>query len=87
MMTEAEKHPTPEEIKDEDRRIRHLRRMVDFTITLILSTPDMTPEEASGHAASVRELALRLFPGKGEVYDLVYGPRFRRLIVNRFNFS
>lgn len=35
-MTEEQKAPTPEEIKQEDRRIRHLRQMVDFTSILIM---------------------------------------------------
>jgi hypothetical protein len=78
--------PTTEEIKEEDRRIRRLRIMAELTMSLILQT-DMTHEEASEHAASVRELAIRLFPGKGEVYDLLYGPRFRRLIAERYRLN
>ena len=36
-MTEEQKAPTPEEIKQEDRKIRHLRQMVDFTSILIMT--------------------------------------------------
>ncbi len=78
--------PTKEEIKDEDKRIRYLRRMVDLTITLIMSS-DMTLDEAQRHAAGAREFALRLFPGKGDVFDLVYAPRFRRLLREKFLLS
>ncbi len=78
--------PTKEEIKAEDKKIRYLRRMVDFTISLIVSS-EMTLEEAQRHAAGVREFALRLFPDKGHVFDLVYAPRFRRLIQEKFMLS
>lgn len=72
-----------EPVKDEDRKIRYLRRMVDFTLALIMQT-DMTLEEASRHAAGVREFATKLFPGKGDVFDLVYAPRFRRVLTEKY---
>lgn len=77
---------TPEEIKAEDKKIRLLRRMVDLTMSLIIDT-DMTLEEASRHAAGVRDLATRLFPGKGDVFDLVYGPRLKRLLRDKYMLS
>ncbi|MBI5468255.1 MAG: hypothetical protein HY891_03900 [Deltaproteobacteria bacterium] len=76
--------PTQEEIKNEDKKIRHLRRMVDFTISLIATDHEMTLQEASGHIASLRDFALNLFPDKGEVFDLVYAPKLKRLIVEKF---
>lgn len=76
--------PTQEQIKDEDKKIRHLRRMVDFTISLIVTDNDMTLQEASGHVAGLRDFAVRLFPDKGEVFDLVYGPRLKRLIIDKY---
>lgn len=47
----------------------------------------MTVEDASRHVAGVRDFAARLFPGKGDVFDLVYGPRFRRLLADKYNLS
>jgi hypothetical protein len=35
----------------------------------------------------VRRLALNLFPGKEEAFDIVYAPRFRRLLNDRFQRS
>lgn len=78
--------PTKEEIKEEDRKIRLLRRMVDFTFVLIM-TSEMDPEEASGHVGALKEFALRLFPDKGEVFDLVYAPRFKRLLREKYMLS
>jgi len=77
---------TDEELKDEDRRIRRLRRMVDFTIALIIQS-DMDIEEASTHAAGAREYALRLFPGKGDVFDLIYAPRLRRVLADKYRLN
>lgn len=84
-MTEQKK-PTPEEIKEEDRRIRHLRRMVDFTMVLIIQS-DMGLDEAQRHVSALRDFASRLFPGKEHVFDMVYGPRLKRLLIEKFNLS
>lgn len=65
--------PTQEQIKDEDKRIRYLRRMVDLTMYLIIDS-GMGLEDAQRHVEGVRNYALTLFPGKGDVFDLVYGP-------------
>ncbi len=53
--------------------------MVDLTISLMYQT-DMTREEALEHMVKVREFALRLFPGKELAYELIYAPRFKRVI-------
>lgn len=85
-MTDGTKGPTPEEMKEEDRRIRHLRRMVDFTMALMIQG-DMGLEEAQRHTAALRDFAARLFPGKEHVFDMVYGPRLRRLLADKYNLS
>lgn len=76
--------PTQEQVKDEDKKIRHLRRMVEFTVSLIVSDDDMTLQEASGHIAGLRDFAVQLFPDKGDVFDLVYAPRLKRIIVEKY---
>ncbi len=75
--------PTEKEIKEEDKKIRSLRRMVDLTITLIAQM-DMPLEEASRMAASAKGFAERLFSGKGDVFDLVYAPRLKRVIAEKY---
>ncbi len=79
--------PTQEELKNEDKKIRHLRRMVDFTISLIATDHEMTLQEASGHIAGLRGFALNLFPDKEEVFDLVYAPKLKRLIIEKYMLS
>lgn len=76
--------PTPEELKDEERRLRQLQFVVGLT-TSVISQTKLSLEEASRMVAATRQLALRLFPGKELAFDLIYQPRFRRLLVERFH--
>jgi len=75
---------TEDEIMEENRRIRYLRRLVDFSMALIAQSP-MSLDEAHRVVEAVRQQALRLFPGKEETFDLLYTPRFRRLIAEKFS--
>ena len=75
---------TEAEIKEENKRIRHLRRLVDFSLALIAQSP-MSPDEARRIVQAVRQQAMRLFPGKEATFELLYTPRFRRLIAEKFN--
>lgn len=71
--------PDPELVEDEDRRMRQLRLLVDFTAQLIMQSR-MDRQEAERLVESMRHQVLRLFPGKDTTYDLIYRPRFERLI-------
>lgn len=66
-----------EAIKEENQRIRMLRIVVDLLVQVLLTRP-MTIEDAERLVQGVRSYALKLFPGKEEVFDLIYAPRFRR---------
>jgi hypothetical protein len=70
-------------LADENHRMRKLRLMVDATAGVIRSQP-LTRQEAEVAVEYLRERALALFPDKGEVFDLLYRARFRRLIEQRF---
>jgi len=71
--------PTKAEIDEESRRVRRLRIVVNLSLSLI-AQGNLPYSEAQELAASARRLAEVLFPGKGEVYDLLYRPKFRQLI-------
>jgi len=79
----AEERDLQAEKRDEDRRLRILRRSVDYSLWIIRRT-DITLEEAQKLVQGVRAQALLLFPGKEEAFDLIYAPRFRRAISERF---
>jgi hypothetical protein len=76
---------TREELEDEDRRVRQLRIAVNLALSVIGQT-EMTLAQAQEMVAATRSMALRLFPGKELAFDLIYLPRFRRLLAERFGY-
>jgi hypothetical protein len=69
---------------DEPRRIRRLQIMMSLVMQVIAQDPKLTVEEASQMIADSRTAALAMFPGKELAYDLLYRPRFQRLMRERF---
>lgn len=79
MELEANRAPTQAEIDDESRRARRLRMAVELSLSVIAQGA-ASYEEALGMLAAARRVAETLFPGKGETFDLLYRPRFQRLM-------
>ncbi len=79
MTEEAKRGPTREEIDEESRQVRRLRIVVTLALQVI-GQGKMPIEEAHELVAATRKVALQLFPGKDKVYDLIYLPKFQRLI-------
>ncbi len=67
----------------EEKRLKSLRRIVDFTATLLWQA-DLTLSDAQKLVADARKRALELFPDKGETFDLIYGSRFRRILAEKY---
>jgi hypothetical protein len=72
------------EAEDEARRIRRLQVMISMVSSVISQDPSLTVEEAAELAAGARRAALAMFPDKELAYDLLYKPRLRRLMTERF---
>lgn len=70
-------------IAEESRRIRRLQLTVRLVMSVI-SQGSLPFEEASKMVAATRQVALNLFPGKEEAYDLLYQPRLQRLLVQKY---
>lgn len=66
-------------VADEERRIRELRTSVDLACA-VLRQDCPSRDEGEKIVAATRRRALRLFPDKGHVFDLVLAPRFRRIL-------
>jgi len=79
MRTEIEE----KEVREENRRIRYLRFLVDFSI-LSIQQDELLFEEAEEIVENVKRAACSLFPGKEETFELIYRPRFNRVIQERF---
>jgi hypothetical protein len=73
-----------EEVMEENRRIRYLRYLVDFSI-LSIQNEDLSFEEAMKVVMDAKLAACGLFPGKEEVFELIYRPRFNRAIRQKFH--
>jgi hypothetical protein len=71
------------EVKAENRKIRFLRLLVDLSIASI-QQGDVSLEEALQIVEDVKRTACNLFPGKEEAFELVYRPRFLRVIREGF---
>ncbi|MGA2518936.1 MAG: hypothetical protein ABSG44_20630 [Thermodesulfobacteriota bacterium] len=74
-----------QEIREENRKLRYLRFLVDFSI-LSIQQDDLSFEEAQELVENVKRAACSLFPGKEETFELIYRPRFNRVIRERFGF-
>ena len=72
--------PSGEEIIEESRRIRRLRIVVQLALSVI-AQGQIPFEEAQELTAATKRVALTLFPGKGATYDLIYLPKFQRLLT------
>lgn len=79
MEAKSPRQPTTEEIDDESRRIRRLRIAVHLALSCI-AQGGISMEEARALEVATRLAAIRLFPGKGPTFDLIYAPQFDRMI-------
>jgi hypothetical protein len=75
--------PTPEDLAEEERRLRQLRLVVNLALSVIAQT-DLSRNQAEALVVATRGAALGLFPGKEEAFDLIYLPRFQRLLAERW---
>ena len=71
------------EIREENRKVRRLQIVVDL-VSNVIRQSDLPIEEALEMVASTRRYALQLFPDKEFAYDLIYQPRFRRLLSEKY---
>jgi len=74
---------TEDEIREENRKVRRLQIVVDLVMNCLWQE-DLPIEEASEMVAATRQFALSLFPDKGPTYDLIYKPRFQRLLTEKY---
>jgi hypothetical protein len=81
---EPEAAQTLEEKAEEDRRIRRLQLMMSMVMQVIQQDRSMPVEQASAMVADARRAALAMFPDKALAFDLIFRPRFQRLMVERY---
>jgi hypothetical protein len=69
--------------REEEKKMRRLRFIVDLAEAVLMQSP-LTLRESLDLMDQTKKAALALFPDKESVYDLIYLPRFRRIIDERF---
>lgn len=70
-------------VREENRRLRYLRFLVDLAL-MEIRAGRYTKPQAEKIVENIRSQALKLFPGKEMAFDLIYRPRFRRAIAEAF---
>jgi hypothetical protein len=75
---------TPEEVREEQRKIRRLQLMMDMVMSVIGQDASLTVDEAAELVADSRRAALAMFPDKELAYNIIYKPRLQRLMRERY---
>src|ERR1700742_3557704 len=82
-VTVGKPQASPEAL-EEQRLIRRMQMMMSMVMQVIAQDGSLTVDDASQMVADAREAALAMFPGKELAYDLIWKPRFQRLMRERF---
>ncbi len=73
-----------EKLIEEEKNMRRLRFIVDLAQAILMQQSDLTLREAFTIMNDTKRAALNLFPDKEHVYEMIYTPRFRKIIRERF---
>jgi hypothetical protein len=71
-------------LREEEKKLRMLKFVVDLNLAVLMQQSDLTLREAFDLLKNTKKAAMNLFPDKEQVFDLIYSPRFRRIIRERF---
>jgi hypothetical protein len=85
-----ESDSTPETAHDpieEGKLIRRLQLMMNLVLQTIAQDGSLTIDEASQMIADARKAALAMFPDKELAYEIIWRPRFQRLMRERFRIN
>jgi hypothetical protein len=82
-VVDAEAEALKQAIREENRRLRYLRFLVDLALAEIRAGT-FSLAEAEQVVENVRSQALQLFPGKETAFEVIYRPRFHRAITETF---
>ena len=72
---------------EEAKLIRRMQLMMSLVMQTVAQDSSLTIDEASQMIADARGAALAMFPGKDLAYDLIWKPRFQRLMQERFRIN
>jgi hypothetical protein len=61
--------------------------MMNMVMQVVAQDSSLTVDDASQMIADSRRAALAMFPGKELAYDIIWKPRFQRLMRERFRLN
>ena len=70
--------------QEEAKLLRRLQMMMNMVMGVIAQDNTLSYDDAAAMVADARNAALAMFPGKELAYDLIWKPRFQRLMRERF---
>lgn len=74
----------PEDAQEEARLIRRMQLMMNLVLQTIVQDHALTVDDAARMIGDAHTAALSMFPDKELAYDLIWRPRFQRLMRERF---
>ena len=77
----------PQSTGEEAKLLRRLQMMMNLVMQTVAQDGSLSIDEASQMIADARSAALTMFPGKELAYDLIWRPRFQRLMRERFRIN
>ena len=69
---------------EEAKLLRRLQVMMNMVMGVIAQDHTLSYDDAAAMVADARTASLAMFPGKELAYDLIWKPRFQRLMRERF---
>ena len=75
---------TPHDAVQEQKLIRRMQMMMNMVMQVIAQDGSLTIDEASQMIADAKKAALAMFPDKELAYEIIWRPRFQRLLRERF---
>ncbi len=79
-----ESSPAVQDREEEAKLIRRMQMMMNMVMQVIAQDGSLTIDEASQMIADSRKAALAMFPDKELAYEIIWRPRFQRLMRERF---
>jgi hypothetical protein len=72
---------------EEGKLIRRMQMMMTMVMQVIAQDGSLTVDEASQMIADSKKAALAMFPDKELAYEIIWRPRFQRLMRDRFRLN
>lgn len=73
-----------EALAEEERRLKIVRFLVDLTLARLQQDEELSHLDGLALVERTRDVILALFPNKERAYELLYRPRFERVLRARW---